>query len=269
MTVQARPGNPDQLRSAALMDRGAKHPRAEELANDARPGAMLRGDGPSVPRGVRIEKTTVRARPGNRGHSGSPVSKGRGTKHPRAEELANDARPGAMLPGERPERAGGVRIEKTRAWARPGNRGLFGKPGFKGPRREAPARGGTGERRAPRSDAPGDRPQRAEKRPYRKDDGAGEPGKPRSFGKPGLKGPRREAPARGGTGERRAPWSDAPGDRPQRAERRPYRKDDGAGEGGKPRSFVKPGFKGPRREAPARGQGGKPSNAGRARPKGA
>ncbi len=153
----------------------------------------------------------------------------------------------------------GVRIEKTTVRAGPGNRGHSRSAASSGPRREPSARGEGSERPAARSDAPGDRPQRAEWRPYRKDDGAGGARKPRSFAKPGLKGPRREASApRGEGGERRATGSDAPGERPQRPERRPYRKDEGAGGAGKPRSFAKPGFKGPRRDAPGRGEGGKP-----------
>ena len=106
-----------------------------------------------------------------------------------------------------------------------------------------------GERRAPGSEGSGERRQRPERRPYRKDEGTGEAGKPRSFGKPGFKAPRREVSARGEGGERRATGSDAPGERPQRAERRPYRKDEGAGGAGKPRSFEERSFNGPRREA--------------------
>ena len=105
-------------------------------------GAMLRGKGRSVPRGDRIEKTTVQAGPGNRGHSRSEALTGRGAKHPRAEERRTtrgrercSGRRAASVPR-------GVRIEKTTVRARPGNRGRFGKPGFKGPRHEASASGG-------------------------------------------------------------------------------------------------------------------------------
>ena len=129
--VRARPGNRGHSRSAALMGRGAKHRRAVTAANGAAPGAMLRENGRSAPRGVRIEKTRVRARPGNRGHSGSAALMGRGAKHRHAVKAANGAAPGAMLRENGRSVPRGVRIEKTRVRAGPGNQGHSGNPALK------------------------------------------------------------------------------------------------------------------------------------------
>ncbi len=198
------------------------------------------------------------------GEAGKPRSfEKRGFAGPRREASARreggeQRAAGSEGPGERPQRAERRPYRKDEGAGEAGKPRSFEKRSFKGPRREQSARGDVGERRATGSDAPGERPQRAERRPYRNDRGAGEAGKPRSFGKGGFKGPRREQSARSEGSERRAAGSDAPGERPQRAERRPYRNDGGAGEAGKPRSFGKGGFKGPRREQSARGEGGKP-----------
>ena len=185
-------------------------------------------------------------------------SDGGSTRRPswRDREGGERRAPGSEGPGERPQRPERRPYRKDDGAGEAGKPRSFGKPGFKGPRREHSAHGDGGERRAPGSEGSGERPQRPERRPYRKDDGAGEAGKPRSFGKPGFKGPRREASTRGEGGERRAPGSEGSGERPQRPERRPYRKDEGAGEGGKPRSFEKRSFGGPRREQSARSDGG-------------
>ena len=230
-----------------------------------REGGERRAPGSDAPgeRPTRPERRPYRKDEGA-GEAGRPRSfEKRSFNGPRREASARGdggerRGPRSDAPGERPQRAERRPYRKDEGAGEAGKPRSFGKPGFKGPRREASARGDGGERRAPGSDAPGERPQRAEGRPYRKDAGAGGAGKPRSFGKPGFKGPRREASARGDGGERRAPGSDAPGERPQRAEGRPYRKDAGAGGAGKPRSFGKPGFKGPKREQSGRGEGGKP-----------
>ena len=104
--VRAGPGNRDHSRSAALMGRGAKHRLGEKAANGAPLGAMLRENGRSVPRGARIEKTRVRARPGDRGHSGSPALKVRGAKHRRAEMAANPSSAAKARPTAAPRRTG-------------------------------------------------------------------------------------------------------------------------------------------------------------------
>ncbi len=230
-----------------------------------REGGERRAPGSEGPgeRSQRPERRPYRKDDGA-GEAGKPRSFGKpGFKGPRREASARGdggerRAPGSEGSGERPQRPERRPYKKDGGAGETGKPRSFGKPGFKGPRREQSARGDGGERRAPGSDASGERPQCAEGRPYRKDGGAGEAGKPRSFGKPGFKGPRREASTRGEGGERRAPGSDASGERPQRAAGRPYRKDGGPSEAGKPRSFGKPGFKGPRRDAPARGAGGKP-----------
>ena len=232
--------------------------RDREAGERRAPGSEAPGERPQ-----RAERRPYRNDEGA-GEAGKPRSfEKRSFAGPRREASARGdggerRAPGSDAPGERPQRA------ERRPYRNDGGAGEAGKPrsfekrSFAGPRREQSARGDGGERRAPGSEGPGERPQRPERRPYRKDEGAGEAGKPRSFEKRGFAGPRREQSARSEGGERRAPGSDAPGERPQRAERRPYRKDEGTSEAGKPRSFGKPGFKGPRREAPARGEGGKP-----------
>ena len=130
--VRARPGNRGHSRSAALKVRGENNQRAEMSANAAPLGAMLRENARSAPKGVRIETTGVRARPGNRGHSGRAASKGRGANNLRAVKAANDAPLGAMLRENARSAPRGVRIETTGARARPGSRGHSGRAVSKG-----------------------------------------------------------------------------------------------------------------------------------------
>ena len=186
-------------------------------------------------------------------------ARNKGTERPRSRFRAVEGGERSTRPDRGPERSGedaqGPRpdrspyrprrndeshggAEKPKSFGKPFRRDrdgdLTSRPSWRD--REA------GEQRAPGNDAPGERPTRPERRPYRQDEGAG--GKPRSFGKPGFKGPRRETSARGDGGERRTAGSDAPGERPTRPERRPYRQDEGRragnrGHSGSPASKVR------------------------------
>ena len=268
-----KPGNAPAGNRARSKGRNGRSSRFRAGEGGDRPVRQDRGPERSGEdaRGPRPDRPPYQERRKDESHGGAEKPKsfgkpfrrdrdGDSTSRPswRDREGGERRAPGSEGSGERPQRPERRPYRKDEGAGEAGKPRSFGKPSFKGPRREASARGEGGERRAPRSDAPGERPQRAERRPYRKDEGAGGAGKPRSFEKRSFNGPRREASARGEGGERRATGSDAPGERPQRPERRPYRKDEGAGGAGKPRSFGKPGFKGPRREASARGEGGKP-----------
>ena len=256
-------------------EQGEERPRSRFRASEGSDRPVRRDRGPERrgedAQGPRPDRRPYQGRGKDESHGGAerPKSFGKpflrdsdgGASRPswRAREGGERPTPGSEGPGERPQRPERRPYRKDEGAGAAGRPRSFEKPGFKGPRREASApRGEGGERRAPSGDSPGERPQRPERRPYRKDAGAGGVSKPWSSGKPSFKGPRREHTARAEGGERRAPGSEGSGERPQRPERRPYRKDEGTGAAGKPRSFGKPGFKGPRREASPRGGGGKP-----------
>ena len=130
--------------------------------------------------------------------------------------------------------------ERPRARFRPGEGG------------DRPVRQDRGPERSG-GDAQGHRPDRPPYQQRRKDESHGAE-QPKSFGKPFRRDRGGDSTSRPPWrdregGERRAPGSEGSGERPQRPERRPYRKDEGAGEAGNPRSFEKRSFNGPRREA--------------------
>ena len=121
-----------------------------KAANDAPPGAKVQENARSVPRGVLssgLEKTRVRARPGNRGHSRSAASKGRGANNRRAQKAAGNAPPGLRENAHSVPR--GALSRKGEGASEAGKPRSFGKPGFKGPRREASGRGAGGEHAPP------------------------------------------------------------------------------------------------------------------------
>jgi 23S rRNA pseudouridine2605 synthase len=203
------------------------------------------------------ERPRARFRPGEGGDR--PFRQDRGPE--RSGEDAQGRRPDRRPYRERRIGEGHGGGEKPKSFGKPFRRDRDGDPTSRSSWRDREA----GERRAPGGEGSGERPQRPERRSFKRpgrDEGAAESGKPRSFEKRSSKGPRRAASARGESGERRTPRNDASGERLQRAERRPYRTDEGAGEAGKPGAFGKRQFKGPRRQQSARGEGGKPFKRG-------
>ena len=108
---------------ATVIQQAAPRGAAAKAANDPPMGAKVPESGRSVPRGVHIGKTRARAWPGDRGHSRSAASTGRGAKDRRAEMAANYAPQGAARRESGRSVPRGVRIEKTRVLARAGNRG--------------------------------------------------------------------------------------------------------------------------------------------------
>ncbi len=251
-------------------EQGEERPRSRFHAGEGKDRPLRQDRGPERGgvdgQGPRPDRRPYKERQKGESHGGAEKPKsfgkpfrrdndGDATSRPswRDRKTGEQRAPRSENSGERSQRAEGRPFKRDEGAGEAGKPRPFEKRSFKGPRRDASARREGGEWRAPA----GERPQRSFNRPGR-DGGAGEAGKPRSFEKRSFKGPRRDASARAESGERRAPGSEGPGERPQRAEGRPYRKDEGTSRAGKPGSFGKPGFKGPRREASARGKGGKP-----------
>jgi len=278
-------------------DRPVRQDRGSERSGEERPRSQFRSDeGRDQPirqdrspersgenaQGPRPDRPPYRQRRTGEGHGGAERPKSFGkpfrrdkdgdtTSRPswRDREGGERRAPGNEGSGERPQRPdrppykerrtgeGHGGAEKPKSFGKPfwrNQEGETSRPSWRG--REG------GERRAPGSEGSGERPQRPERRPFKRpgtDEGAGEAGKPRSFEKRSFTGPRREQSARAEGGGQRAPGGR--GERAQRPEGSSFKrpgKGEGASEGGKPRSFGKHSFKGPRREAPGRGAGGKP-----------